>query len=133
MATKTTKSTKPVAAKAKAAPAVTVVPPTSQEIHRLISQRAYELFLQRGASHGNEVSDWFQAEQEILGALCTPAPAPAPVVEATPVINEAVVEKAPAKAKRATRPKPVAATATAKRSTTSTRTRRKSAPETPKG
>jgi hypothetical protein len=130
MAIKTIKSTKAVAAKAKAAPVVNVVPPTTEEIHLLISQRAYELFLQRGASPGSEVNDWLSAEQEILGAFCTPAPAS--VVEFT-LVAEPVVEKAPAKAKRTVRPKPVAATATTKRSTASTRTRRKSAPETPKG
>ena len=131
MAIKTTKNAKAVAAKANAAPVVNVVPPTSEEINLLISQRAYELFLQRGASYGNEVSDWLLAEQEILGALCTPAPAP--VIESTPLISEPVVEKAPAKAKRTVRPKTAAVTATAKRSTASTRTRRKSTPETPKG
>jgi hypothetical protein len=30
-----------------------------------IRQRAYELFLNRGATHGNEVEDWLNAEQEL--------------------------------------------------------------------
>jgi hypothetical protein len=28
--------------------------------------RAYELYLQRGANPGDEVSDWLQAERELL-------------------------------------------------------------------
>ena len=30
-----------------------------------IRQRAYELFLDRGASHGNETDDWLNAEREL--------------------------------------------------------------------
>jgi HSP20 family molecular chaperone IbpA len=32
-----------------------------------IRQRAYELFLDRGGHHSNEVDDWLAAEREILG------------------------------------------------------------------
>ena len=28
--------------------------------------RAYELFLARGAGHGNDLDDWLQAEQELM-------------------------------------------------------------------
>jgi hypothetical protein len=31
-----------------------------------VRQRAYELYLQRGAIPGDEVSDWLQAERELL-------------------------------------------------------------------
>jgi hypothetical protein len=30
-----------------------------------IAARAYELFLLRGSSHGSDLQDWFQAEQEL--------------------------------------------------------------------
>lgn len=35
--------------------------PTEEQIAR----RAYELFLQRGGTHGNHVDDWIQAEREL--------------------------------------------------------------------
>ena len=31
-----------------------------------ISNRAYELYLQRGCQHGHDRNDWLQAEHEIL-------------------------------------------------------------------
>jgi hypothetical protein len=36
-----------------------------------IRLRAYELFLARGATHGNDVGDWLTAERELLGARRT--------------------------------------------------------------
>jgi hypothetical protein len=30
-----------------------------------IAQRAHELWQQRGGEHGNDLTDWFQAEREI--------------------------------------------------------------------
>ena len=30
-----------------------------------IRDRAYEIYLQRGAQHGYELEDWFQAEREL--------------------------------------------------------------------
>ncbi len=33
-----------------------------------IRMRAYELFLARGAAHGNDLADWFAAERELRGA-----------------------------------------------------------------
>jgi Protein of unknown function (DUF2934) len=33
-----------------------------------IRVRAYELFLARGATHGNDLADWLGAERELLGA-----------------------------------------------------------------
>jgi Protein of unknown function (DUF2934) len=32
-----------------------------------IELRAYEIFLQRGGSDGNELEDWLRAERELLG------------------------------------------------------------------
>ena len=37
--------------------------PTREDIER----RAYELFIARGAIHGNDLEDWFRAEQEFRG------------------------------------------------------------------
>jgi hypothetical protein len=34
-------------------------------LHELISQRAYEIFLSRGAAGGADLDDWFRAEQEL--------------------------------------------------------------------
>jgi hypothetical protein len=33
-----------------------------------IRARAYELFLSRGAVHGNDLGDWLNAERELRGA-----------------------------------------------------------------
>jgi hypothetical protein len=35
------------------------------ELHQKIARRAYELYLQRGVSRGNDVTDWLQAERDI--------------------------------------------------------------------
>ncbi len=32
-----------------------------------IAQRAYELFVARGGSHGYDIEDWLKAERELLG------------------------------------------------------------------
>jgi hypothetical protein len=34
----------------------------------MIRVRAYELFLARGATHGDDLADWLNAERELLGA-----------------------------------------------------------------
>jgi hypothetical protein len=52
------KSVPPVAPAAVAAP---VVAPT----HEAIARRAYELYLQRGATHGCDLLDWIAAEREL--------------------------------------------------------------------
>jgi hypothetical protein len=36
-------------------------PPSLDEI----AKRAYDLFLSRGASHGDDLADWFQAERDL--------------------------------------------------------------------
>ena len=33
-----------------------------------IRLRAYEMFLARGATHGDDLADWFNAERELRGA-----------------------------------------------------------------
>lgn len=36
-----------------------------QPSHEQIARRAYEIFLERGGSHGNAAEDWIQAEREL--------------------------------------------------------------------
>jgi DUF2934 family protein len=35
----------------------------SEAINKKISELAYELFLKRGSSHGNDLGDWLEAER----------------------------------------------------------------------
>jgi hypothetical protein len=42
-----------------------------------IARRAYELFQARGGQHGYHMSDWLQAEKEILKKTAAPAAAAA--------------------------------------------------------
>jgi hypothetical protein len=42
--------------------------PDSEMNIETIRLRAYELFLARGATHGNELGDWLNAERELRGA-----------------------------------------------------------------
>jgi len=37
-----------------------------QTIHERIAERAYELFQQRGQSHGSDLDDWLEAERIVL-------------------------------------------------------------------
>jgi len=39
----------------------------SSAINKKISEVAYELFLKRGATHGNDLGDWLEAERLVLG------------------------------------------------------------------
>jgi Protein of unknown function (DUF2934) len=39
-----------------------------------IERRAYEIFLARGAVEGNDLSDWFAAEEELLVTETTEVP-----------------------------------------------------------
>ncbi len=39
----------------------------SSEEHSRIARRAYELYLERGGSHGQDWEDWLAAEREIRG------------------------------------------------------------------
>jgi len=39
--------------------------PSEQEI----AVRSYEIFLSRGASHGHDLDDWLQAEQELTAEI----------------------------------------------------------------
>ena len=57
---KTGKSPAKRTAKARPADALTPAP-----THDDIANRAYELFLQRGAQHGQDFEDWLTAEREL--------------------------------------------------------------------
>ncbi len=39
---------------------------SDEQLYGLISEKAYELYLKRGSSHGNDHSDWYRAESFIL-------------------------------------------------------------------
>jgi hypothetical protein len=38
----------------------------TKTIQDVVKQRAFELYINRGGSHGNDQEDWFLAEQEVL-------------------------------------------------------------------
>ncbi len=40
------------------------------DVQARIAERAYELYLERGSRSGHALSDWLEAEREILGAEC---------------------------------------------------------------
>lgn len=74
-----------VAASPPAAEAVSYAPdrPSAEAITR----RAYELFLERGGAHGNDVDDWVRAELE-LSAAQTEAKEPPSARESAPATDE---------------------------------------------
>ena len=39
------------------------------KLQKLIEQKAYELYAQRGLTHGNDWSDWFEAEKIIRSKI----------------------------------------------------------------
>jgi len=43
--------------------------PGPNEVRELIARRAYELYENRGDNFGDEISDWLQAEDEIVSML----------------------------------------------------------------
>src|SRR5262245_23094251 len=43
--------------------------PAPNEVRELIARRAYELYENRGENFGDEISDWLQAEDEIVTML----------------------------------------------------------------
>ena len=38
---------------------------TSPDVLTKIQKRAFELYLKRGASHGNDMKDWLEAERQV--------------------------------------------------------------------
>lgn len=46
----------------------TATPATHPPVDRdTIARRAYELYLRRGADHGRDQDDWYNAERELVG------------------------------------------------------------------
>ena len=41
-------------------------PPVNNDVRARIAERAYELYHRRGGHHGQDLNDWFSAEQEIM-------------------------------------------------------------------
>ncbi|MGB2630922.1 MAG: DUF2934 domain-containing protein [Candidatus Omnitrophota bacterium] len=42
---------------------------STEELNVLIEKKAYELFITRGHSHGNDLSDWYQAEKFVQKSI----------------------------------------------------------------
>jgi hypothetical protein len=72
---KTVKVLKQVAASiapqvAKVAKAVGAQPKVGpEEFYRRVSHKAYELYISRGTNHGDDQSDWFEAERLVRADL----------------------------------------------------------------
>ena len=41
-------------------------PPTSEEVYAKVSKLAFELYERRGWDHGQDLSDWLDAERQVL-------------------------------------------------------------------
>jgi hypothetical protein len=62
-----TETLEPVAPSNRIGPLrIDVVPPSLSAED--IARRAYQLYLQRGAGHGQDVDDWLKAERELMDA-----------------------------------------------------------------
>ena len=118
--TKSSKPTKTAAAQTGVANAIEAATLSPTELHSLISKRAYDLYLQRGAARGSELEDWLVAEREVTAALQVSIQAPGQTVEAAPA-------PAATKTRRTTRPSSVKPTE--KSRSTTTHVRKKPAPE----
>ncbi|MBX9771447.1 MAG: DUF2934 domain-containing protein [Candidatus Obscuribacterales bacterium] len=55
-----------IASKSSASKQKQAQPTARQNIQREIQARAYSLWQQRGRPHGDELSDWFTAERELI-------------------------------------------------------------------
>ena len=42
---------------------------SSEEFHSRVEQKAYELFESRGAAHGSDWADWFEAEKLVKSEI----------------------------------------------------------------
>src|SRR5947208_2314653 len=76
----TTPSAKPVgnSTAAAAKPAAQATPrgvQATQVTSERIAKRAYEKWLKRGCTHGNDVQDWVEAEKEVMAELMGSTPA----------------------------------------------------------
>ena len=62
---RTKRTTKPKSPSSETTTPVLTRPISEDEIHDRISKRAYQLFLNQGGHHGQDVQHWTQAEEEI--------------------------------------------------------------------
>jgi hypothetical protein len=46
--------------------------PARQDLQEQTRRRAYEIYLRRGATPGDALQDWLEAESEVLGRLSSP-------------------------------------------------------------
>ena len=61
---KTMESSSPTTQKPRAA--------SNQPTQEEIALRAYQIYLKRGATPGNELDDWMQAERQLIGEIWKP-------------------------------------------------------------
>ena len=40
-----------------------------QELFRLVQEKAYSFYIERGYSNGDDQADWYRAEREVLKSL----------------------------------------------------------------
>jgi len=52
----------------KASPQASAKSSSGQNIHGEIQKKAFELFEKRGYAHGNDLSDWLEAEKIVKGS-----------------------------------------------------------------
>ncbi len=62
---KTVKRTMSTTSAAKKSSSVSLKKLSNEELNGLIAKKAYEFYLERGGSHGDDHSDWFRAEQYV--------------------------------------------------------------------
>ncbi|HUJ79868.1 MAG TPA: DUF2934 domain-containing protein [Nitrospiria bacterium] len=43
--------------------------PNGEVLRQRIAKRAYEVYLDRGQTHGHDVDDWLEAEQMVLAEM----------------------------------------------------------------
>jgi Protein of unknown function (DUF2934) len=53
-------------------------------VRQQIEQRAYEIYLERGATDGDDMADWLSAEEEVTGLVQRPIDSPAAVFSGAP-------------------------------------------------
>jgi len=42
---------------------------SQEELYSMISIKAYEIFIDRGYSHGNDQTDWYEAEKIVMSSV----------------------------------------------------------------
>jgi hypothetical protein len=53
--------------------------PSTSEVRELIARRAYDHYKERGEQSGDELSDWLNAEREVVAMLLAEPPEPAEI------------------------------------------------------